>query len=156
MDVKLEKENIVFIYRVSALIINDNKILFQRNKDVEYLTLPGGKCSIGESSIEAISRELLEEIGVNVKFVRTRAVIENFFVSSFNNKNYHEILIINEMLIDDDEFLNKKILENIENKPRNHEYYEWIDISKLNQYILKPNFLSKVINSNNIFYKINK
>ncbi len=155
MDIKIERNDINFVYRVASLILSNGKILVQKSTKFDHVTLPGGKCAIGESSIEASIREFKEEVGADIKFVKVRAVIENFFDSKFDNKKRHEILIINEFVVLDDKYLNKNILENIENKDDNYEYYEWVLINELSNYDLKPIFLQEVINSSDLVYKVN-
>jgi 8-oxo-dGTP pyrophosphatase MutT (NUDIX family) len=57
------------IERVRAIIITDQKILLinRVKKDDSYWVMPGGKVELGESHVEALNRECLEELGVNVQ-----------------------------------------------------------------------------------------
>lgn len=58
---------------VAGIIINDNKILcVQRNQSkYDYISykfeFPGGKIEPGESKSQALSRELLEELNMNIE-----------------------------------------------------------------------------------------
>ena len=63
MDINFKEEGYTFNFRVAALIRNGNKILVEQNKQVDYYGLPGGRCKLGEDSISAIIREMLEETG---------------------------------------------------------------------------------------------
>lgn len=57
---------------VAAIIINDNKILcVQRNVNkLSYISMkyefPGGKMEPGETKVETIKREILEELKMNI------------------------------------------------------------------------------------------
>ena len=49
-------------YRVSAIIKKENKVLVHHSIGSEHFTLPGGRVKEGESSIEALQREIKEEM----------------------------------------------------------------------------------------------
>ena len=53
--------------RVAAVLIKDNKLLVQRDKDGTEYALPGGHVKIGETLENALIRETMEEIGVQIK-----------------------------------------------------------------------------------------
>ena len=129
MDICFKEANYTFNFRVAALIRNGNKILVEKNNAVDYYSLVGGRCKLGEDSITALKREIKEETGAETKFVRSVGVLENFFISRYTNSPYHEILIIHEL-----EFTNKEIYQqteiiNLEEK-YNAKFY-WREISSL-------------------------
>ena len=64
-DIKYNKDNFFFIYRVSALIFNKDKtkILLFYGDDMDYYMLPGGKVHQLEKSKDAIKGEIFEELG---------------------------------------------------------------------------------------------
>jgi 8-oxo-dGTP diphosphatase len=55
--------------RASAVIIKDGKILLirRRHNGVEYLVYPGGGIEEGEAPIDALRREVSEELGLEIK-----------------------------------------------------------------------------------------
>lgn len=55
-----------------AVIFNDNKsqVLLVKRQDVPVWVLPGGGVDEGESSQEAVIREVFEETGLHVKVIR--------------------------------------------------------------------------------------
>jgi len=69
------------IQRVRAIIIVDGKILLinRLKKDESYWVVPGGQVESGESREEAVKRECLEELGLQVS-------IKNLFIESISNK----------------------------------------------------------------------
>ncbi len=156
IDIKLETETINFTYRVAAIIFYKSKVLMQRNSFFDYITLPGGKCTLGETSSEAVIREIKEETGMNCKYIKTRAVIENMFHSDFDNRNRHELLFICELKIIDESDISDKIIFNLESKYESKQYFEWIELKKLKKYNVKPNFLQNIINNDQLSFIVNK
>lgn len=154
IDIKIQTENSNFVYRVAALIILNNKILVQKNNTYDYVTLPGGKCMVNETSNEALKREIFEEMGLVVDHIKTKAIIENFFHSDFDNKNRHELLFINEVKVLG-EVDTSKIILNLDDKYDDNQYFEWMNISDLEKVNIKPSFLLNIINSNELLHIIN-
>ena len=94
LDIHFKEGEYTFNFRVAALIRNGNKILVEQNKQVDYYGLPGGRCKLGEDSITAIKREIREETGRYVEYLRSVGIIENFFSSRYTYSPYHEIFFI--------------------------------------------------------------
>lgn len=63
MDIKILGNDLKFKYRVSAIFIRDNKLLVNKYDENSYC-LPGGYVEIGETSMEAMLRELKEELNL--------------------------------------------------------------------------------------------
>lgn len=124
-DIKFEYDDIVFNYRVAIVIKNKDKILVQKDKRVKHYTLPGGKCKLGESSIETAKREFKEETNLDVSFVRGVGMIENFFTSKFNGKKYHEILMILELKLNNENAYEENIIYSIEKEKKEYLTYQW-------------------------------
>lgn len=55
---------------VSALILQDGKVLLAMRRDIDWWNLPGGGMEIGETVEEAVLREVREETGLEVEIVR--------------------------------------------------------------------------------------
>ncbi len=54
-------------YRATAVVLRTNKILLVRDKGLAEYSLPGGGFKQGESTLQAVSRELLEELlGISI------------------------------------------------------------------------------------------
>lgn len=84
-----EHETISFTYRAAAVIVNEGCILLHRSEHDTFWSLPGGKVQFLEPSAEALRREMLEEMGVDVSVTRLLWIVENFFIHE-NRKN-HEL-----------------------------------------------------------------
>ena len=155
-NIHFEKNNIVFNYRVAIIIKSDDKILVQIDNRINHLTLPGGRCELGESSIDTAIREFSEETGINTKFIKSIGMIENFFVSSFNKKNYHEILLINELSFENKKLYKLPIINNIEDNKKDFISYAWKKINDLKKEDFRPNIILDMLDKKEFIHLINK
>ena len=75
---------------VGALIVNkEGKILLARShKWFDKYTLPGGHIEVGESMIDAVRREVKEEVGLDVEVVEMLLVQEAIFAPEFYKKKH--------------------------------------------------------------------
>ena len=149
MDINFNLDTEVFNYRVGIVIKKNNKILVQKDGPSDYYTLIGGRTKLGESSVEASIREFNEETGISAEYIKTIGIVENFFKSNYNHKNYHEILIINELKIDN----NIDDIKNIEGKA---EIYKWLSIDELKNNKFLPECVLDIINNDKLVHLINK
>ena len=154
-NVNFEKNGYVFNYRVAAVIRKGDKILVQLQKKVDYFSLLGGRCEIGEDSVSAIKRELKEETGLDGSVIKTLAIIENFFTSAYNGKRYHELFFAFDMSFDDKEVYEKDSIENIEFE-KDEVKYIWKSIDELEEADFKPKALLKIIRKDEFTHYINK
>ena len=53
--------------RTVAVLVKNNKILVQRDRNGNEYALPGGHIKIGETLENGLIRETMEEMGVNIK-----------------------------------------------------------------------------------------
>ncbi len=151
MDISFNTESGIFNFRVAAIIENEGKFLVTDHKDKNYLSLIGGRAKIGESSIDTIKREVLEETGYKVSEAKVMGVIENFF--EFKDNNYHEILILIKVDFEDKSIYAK---EKIACQDKKGIYFTWKNIDKLKKENLKPSILIDYLNEPNLFHLINK
>lgn len=54
------------IYKASGIIIRDRKVLVGRSAGKVYFIHPGGKIEAGETAVQALIRELKEELQITV------------------------------------------------------------------------------------------
>ena len=134
-------ENNICSYRTVGVLIKNNKILVQREKDGTEYTLPGGHVKFGETSEESLIREYKEETGVDILCSRMIWVEETFW--KWGNKNahtisfYYLISLKNENDIPNDYFQSHKDNCNV--------MIEWISIDKLKNLTIYPVFLKEKI-----------
>lgn len=155
-DITFEKDKKVFNYRVAIVIKKENKILIQKDTRVSHITLPGGRCELGESSADTAIREFMEETGIETESINGLGMIENFFISNFNGKKYHEILLVHEIKFKDFNKYNNIIIKNIEEEKKIFLTYEWLEIDKLKENNFKPEIVVDIIKCNEFIHYINK
>jgi nucleoside triphosphatase len=75
---------------VGALIVDQRgKILLARShKWFDKYTLPGGHIEVGESMVDAVKREIKEEVGLEVDVVEMLLVQEAIFAPEFYKKKH--------------------------------------------------------------------
>lgn len=93
-DISFEINDSKFNYRVAIIFEHNNRLLIQKSEKDSFYSLMGGKVKIGESSIDALKREIKEELNYNLKDEQCNLIriYENFF--KYKNKKYHELLYI--------------------------------------------------------------
>lgn len=86
----------IFNYRVGAIIIEEGCALLATNDSADYYYTVGGRVHLGETSHDAVLREVKEETGIDYGVDRPVFVNENFFVEPCGKnkkKRFHEICI---------------------------------------------------------------
>lgn len=135
MDLTLNTDMGKFNHRVAGVIIHENKLLFQKS-DTYYL--PGGRVHFGESTEDAIRREIKEELKFEIKNFRPLWVNEVFFVDS--GTRFHEIAMY--YLIDitdcDFNFFDEEFTLSEENRTNT---FRWLSIDDLKNHPVYPIFL---------------
>jgi 8-oxo-dGTP pyrophosphatase MutT (NUDIX family) len=94
MDLSIKLENTYLYIRVAVLIRSKKGYLFEKSSK-GYMFTVGGKMKLNESSLEAVTREVEEELGFIPKDLKLRATLENFYVNS--GEGVHEICFIYEV-----------------------------------------------------------
>lgn len=152
MDINFKEEGYTFNFRVACVIRNGSKILVEQNNEVNYYGLVGVRCKLGEDSISAIKREVLEETKEETEYIRSIGIVENFFISRYTNTPYHEILIIHELKFKNPKVYQEDGIINLEEK-KNAKFY-WKNLNELNK--CKPEIAFKHLNDKEFFHLINK
>ena len=91
----LSKDNTTFTVRAAALIVRDGKLLMAKSSDHPCYYTVGGVVELGESSAEAVVREVREETGCMLDIDRLAYVQERFFTVS--GHKYHELVFFYQM-----------------------------------------------------------
>ena len=89
-SIKIKTNDYNFKFRVSGLIIKNNKLLLVDMDNSGFLCLPGGYVELGETTEEAIKREFIEETKRKVVIEKYLGVVENYFINKYCKK-IHEI-----------------------------------------------------------------
>jgi 8-oxo-dGTP diphosphatase len=59
-------ERTIDIHKAAGVLIRDKKFLITRTHGKDFFIAPGGKVEAGETVVEALQRELQEELGISV------------------------------------------------------------------------------------------
>lgn len=152
-DICFTKENSWFRYRTGAFILKDGKMLFVKSKFGGYFYMIGGGGSLGETSVDCIEREILEETGINAKVERLAVVAENFFKGEggiLEGLDCHTIEFYYLVKVIDD--------SNVFSKTDDGEELVWIPIAEIKNSFFKPSFIpekiDEIINGKNILHII--
>lgn len=78
-DMTVPCEDGIINLRVGAIIMMNGKILMVGNDRADYLYSVGGRIKLGETSEEAVVREVFEETGVKMEVDRLGFIHENYF-----------------------------------------------------------------------------
>ena len=145
-DIKYDRDNFSFAYRVSAIIYNKDKtkILLFYGNDMDYYMLPGGKVHQLEKSEDAIKREIIEELGFNNLKFDLVGISEEFVKDK--EHDIHQITLTYKCIYEDE--ISKEPFKSIESDWIN---FKWVDINELDNYKIHPSNVKELIqNSDSI------
>ncbi|OGD32284.1 hypothetical protein A3C91_00820 [Candidatus Azambacteria bacterium RIFCSPHIGHO2_02_FULL_52_12] len=114
-----------------AVIVRDGALLLCKQKTKKYYFLPGGHVEFGESSENALKREIKEELGASVSSLKLIGIVENRF--GVGKGKRHEINFVYSARLG---AANVKSVED-------HIEFFWKDIRSLVKENLKPPPLKK-------------
>jgi len=135
---KIEDSEKKISYRVAALIIQNNKILIAKNQNNPLYYIIGGGIEVFETSEEAITREIFEEIGIDMKIDKLVFVHERLYQSYYNIKS-HEIVFFYLMKWSN----NYNIIEGLKTD-NSKESLHWISLNELKNLNLVPKFIKNI------------
>ncbi|PYM91046.1 MAG: NUDIX hydrolase [Candidatus Rokuibacteriota bacterium] len=81
---------------VGAVILHEDKVLLVRRGQSPSFgkwSLPGGLVELGESTREAIAREIVEECGIGIRVVDVAGVIDRVVHDAAGRVRYHYVLV---------------------------------------------------------------
>ncbi len=124
--ISIPVEKLVFRPSVYGVIIHDNKILMLRTKSNGKLFFPGGGVNIGETLIDALKREIIEETGIEIEIEKFLHFKEQFFYWDPGDEAYHMFNFFYICRPKTFKLVNDDKVDDLESeKPR------WIDIKKI-------------------------
>ncbi len=142
-DIKLSVQDYKFKYRVSGILIVDNKVLTVKIANNNFYCLPGGHVEMFENTKHAVLREFEEETGIKTNVNRLTYICENFF--SGNLGKMHELGFY--YLLDPQDIIDAQDFEIIEKDKCGDVSlkFKWMDVDNVENF--KPEFLKDRIKS---------
>lgn len=128
--------------RVAAVLIKDNKILVQKEKDGNEYALPGGHVKIGKTLETALIHEIMEEMGVQIECKKLLWSEECFWEWSGRQAHNISFYYLIEMydsfeIPDNGEFVSQKDNCNV--------VIGWMPLEQIQNVTIYPEFLKKEI-----------
>jgi len=116
--------------------IKEDKILLCHNKERGFYYLPGGHVEHGETAVQALERELHEELGMNFAIGRFLGLFEYVFIPDNPNKCHnHEYNLV--FLVDSQECMPSTVMQALEDDIG----FAWIALNDLSDTPFKPKVL---------------
>ena len=138
-DIALKIDDIFLNIRVGIIFKYHDKVLIEIRKDrVGNSVIPGGRLKIDEYRIDALKREIREEMHINLdeERIKYKNTIEEFF--DFDGKTYHELFFVYEYEMDE-EFYQEllKVRENQDNFVTDYIFVGYDEFDKVDLLPLK-------------------
>jgi 8-oxo-dGTP pyrophosphatase MutT (NUDIX family) len=111
-----------------AIIVDDEKILLCRPIDRDFYFLPGGHIEFGETALETLRREIVEELGVTARDVKPIGFVDNIYESGRFGFKRHEINLLYEA----------KLVTNEIKPTEEHIEFRWVEIVNLSKEKILP------------------
>ncbi len=129
--------------RVAGIILQQDHILLQGDRQGGYWTIPGGGIEYLESSSDALKREMKEELGADIYIERLLWVTEEFFMAG--NKARHQLAYyyLTTLLTATHLYELKRIAPVVDGGVE--VIFQWFNLDELTNITLYPEFLSKAL-----------
>ena len=141
MDISIKATAGKFNYRVAAMIVHEAHILVMQDEGIPHDYLPGGRVHLHEPAETALSRELREELDIDIPPHQLTFIAETFF--TIDSTRYHEMCLYflmeapPELLIRGDRFTR------VEGSEVHH--FRWVKFEELRHLSFYPIFLKERI-----------
>ena len=140
LNIHFKSNDITFNFRVGVMIEYKDKVLLETNG--KFWNFIGGRVHFGDSTIEAINREVEEELGITLKNLKLINVSELFF--DWQGNSVHELFFIYKTTLDDSYDIVKndtiKCLDTNDN-------FKWHKKSDVKNLVCKPAVIYDLVKS---------
>ena len=82
---------LTFMYRVGAIAVHNERLLVEHDAKLGLCFIPGGRVEYGENAMQALAREVQEELGEEATIGRLALVTDNLF--ELDQRPYQEIAL---------------------------------------------------------------
>ncbi|MBQ8201015.1 MAG: NUDIX domain-containing protein [Clostridia bacterium] len=141
MDITFKGAEGAFNFRAAAIIVHEGRILIMQDEGIPHDYLPGGRVHLHEPAEAALTRELREELGIELPPHRLVFMAESFF--TLNGMRYHELCLYHLMEAPPKLLARGDAFTRIEGSEVHH--FRWVDFSALAQLSFFPVFLKERI-----------
>ena len=141
-DILFKADDCVFSVRTAGVLVQDGKILVQRDKDGNEYALPGGHIQLGETTADGLVREYKEETGADIRPLRLLWTEECFW--EWNGQKAHNLVYYYLIELCDGSDI-PDFGEFVPHKDNCNVVVGWMPIDKLRDIIVYPEFLKKKI-----------
>ena len=132
---------ITFMYRVGGIAVRDGRLLVEHNVRHGFCFVPGGRVEYGENAVQALSRELDEEFGGNVRV--GRLVIVSDILFELDGIRYQEAGLYFLMEFDPGHYIIGREGKFEAEEPK--LVYQWLPLNELEEVELFPRFLRELV-----------
>ena len=143
-DILFKTEDHVFSYRVAGILVENGKILLQRDIYGNHAVV-GGHVSFMEQTKETLVREFMEELHVKIGVDDLLAVNENFFM--WGDKPCHQVHFYYAVHLEDDTFFREGVVsgyDELDNMRVDLDYL-WVPLEELQNISVYPRELRKLL-----------
>ncbi|MCI5652078.1 MAG: NUDIX domain-containing protein [Ruminococcus bromii] len=137
-DVSFSTRKGRFNYRTAAVIVQDGRLLVTTDSNSAYNYLPGGRVTVNETAEDALTRELREELNIEVAPGRALWVCQSFFTLEPTGERIHELCTYFAVDVSGTDLLKRG-----DRFPGEEPgvRFEWIPLDRLPEIDLEPEFL---------------
>lgn len=148
-DILYKHPDYVFSYRVSGLLIRDNKVLLHKPAaDEDGWAIPGGHVAALETNAETLRREFMEELHAPIRVDHLLASAEVFF--PWGNKPCHQICMYYAATLEDETAIPLDGIfhgyDDMGNERINLDF-RWVPLEELDRITVYPPQIVEVIRS---------
>jgi len=136
-DWLFKENNEICSFRTAGVLIRDDKLLVQREKDGHEYALPGGHVKIGESAETSLIREYFEETGVQIICERLIWIEEVFW--KWQKQNLHTLTFYFLIHLENDHDLPDDYIE--AQKDNSEIILHWLSLKELQNVVIYPDFI---------------
>ena len=143
-DILFKNEDGVFSYRVGGILVENGKILLQRDKWGDHAVI-GGHVSFMEQAKDTLVREFMEELQVKIGVDDLLAVNENFFM--WGDKPCHQVHFYYAVHLEDDDFFREGEISGVDELEdlRVELDFVWVPLEELKNISVYPREIEKLL-----------
>lgn len=142
-EVKFKTDTFNYYNRAVGVIKQNDKYLIMCVDDAPYYHLPGGHTHIGENSLDAVKREIKEELDYDVVDAKLFCIQENFYEKkglAHHGVEYYYLIEIEKNI----EPVDRVVIEN-DRGTKKHLAIRWVTADELTNVDLQPPTIKDLI-----------